>query len=254
MDNVFLPSSAAVHTRSVHRDQDYDWYVKTKNLQFFEKINDIYRLTLRDVSDKAPGLVIIITSLYSGFLIANMPSERVDFDKRTIYNTLYLEFDKQPSILEVIINLLICADDEYKQYEQYFVHYAEHLYKDHENISLPLEFIELPILDKPLRDNLAVIEKSNMILYSTFVNRSRCAKYLRNVAVSGDEIFCFISTGNVSINECKQAAEHVDQCLILTLSHELLREVELKKKNLKDCSDNFLIPTLRSHWLLIENS
>jgi len=199
---------AAVHTRKKEPGQDYDWYVKAGHLQLFDKMDEIYRIALRDISAEVPKLAVILDEKSIGFLIGDMPCQRMDHSKRIIHDTLYLEFDLQyhPSVLHTAGVLLLCSKNAYQIHEKHFMAYAERL----------LKRVKLPVVSKQPNFNLASIRAEKLALFSDSVNRNRCARY-------------FVSTGRLKLEKCQQIADKSDECVLLTISSEVQSEINLKK-------------------------
>jgi len=226
---------AALHTRDIEPGQDYDWYVKTGEMQLFEKMADIYRIGLRDVGGEVPKVAVIIDCRRVGFLVGDLPSKREDHGHRLIYDTLYLEFDSQyqRSVLHAVAVLLLCHKNHYKHYELHFTDYAEQLfYNLHAAPLLVFETVHLPIVDKQPDFSLTHLQADKLVLLSNQVNRNRCARYLIHFTHQEENSFSFVSTGRVSIKKCQQIADKTDECLLLTLSSEVESEVNLKKGRL----------------------
>lgn len=237
MNCVISPSGVAIHTRN-YQGQDYDWCVKHGGFHLFEKMANVHRLVLRDIgSNSSPRLGIIIQDSYIGFLIGDMPSKRYDFQERNILTTLYLEVgvDGFTTILKLVASLLICSQEQYKFCINPLLEYAEELYQLGYS-AIEISSITLDIEDIEPSENSAAITGKNIALYSILTNRKRCANYLIQLTlpIADDIIFCFVSTGEVNIEECQQVAKQFDQCLMLTLSTQLLVEVDIKPPTIKE--------------------
>ena len=226
---------AAVHTREVDPGKDYDWIVKKGELQLFEQMEYIHRVALRDVSGEAPILALLVEEQAVGLLVGDLPSSRLDHGKRVIYNTLYLEFEKeeQESVLESITSLLLCTQKTYKPHQQHFGDYAESLYaaKKAETETETENTVILPGLYKQPDFNLSPIQSNKLILPSTPANRNRSARYVRSLEHSSTEEshFYLISTGRVSLEKCEEVAELSEEMLLLTLSSEVESEIDFQK-------------------------
>ncbi len=222
---------AAVHTRDVKPGQDYDWYVKAGDMQLFDKIEEIYRIALRDVEGDVPKLAVLIDGHRIGFLISDLPSPRLDHGNRVIHDTLYLEFEtqSQKTVLHAAAVLLLCSKKIYPIYEQQFAHYAETLFDNSQATQLILETIKLPIVDKQPNFRLAPLKPEKLALFSDLENQNRSARYLIHFERRNNSCFSFVSTGRVSLDRCQQIAEKSDECVLLTLSSDVPSEVNLKK-------------------------
>jgi hypothetical protein len=224
----------AVHTRAVESGKDYDWYFKRGQLQLFEKIDQLYRLALRDIGgEEIPKLALIIESSYIGFLITDLPTPRFDHANRVIYDTLYLEFDQQwqQDILSTLATLLLCSKNTYLPHQQHFMEYAEMLLMVAAEQSIAA--ITLPVLDKQPDSTLTPITQEKLVLFSNLVNRHRCATYLKDLKIfSLKSGFMFLSTGRLNLKKCRTIADTSEQCLILTLSSEVVHEINLASKPL----------------------
>jgi hypothetical protein len=228
----------AVHTRDIKPGKDYDWYVKAGDLQLFEQMDEIYRIALRDVEGDAPKLAIIIDGQRIGFLIGDLPSQRVDHSQRVIQDTLYLEFERQShqtvschrTVLHTAAVLLLCSKKTYKYHEQHFTQYAEELFLRHsQEKELVFKTATLPIVSQQPNFNLPLIRQEKLALFSDLVNRNRCARYLLYFTERENIRFSFVSTGRLNIEKCYQVADKSDECLLLTLSSEVPQEINLKK-------------------------
>jgi len=222
---------AAVHTRKTEPGQDYDWYVKAGHLQLFDKTNEIYRIALRDVSAEIPRLAVIIDGERIGFLIGDMPCQRIDHGKRIIHDTLYLEFDLQyhRSVLHTAGVLLLCSKNAYQIHEEHFMEYAEKLFAHSPSTQLSFKRVKLPVVNKQPNFNLAPIVQEKLVLFSDTVNRNRCARYLIHFKYRDNRRFSFVSTGRLKLAKCQQIADKSDECVLLTLSSEIQSEVNLTK-------------------------
>jgi hypothetical protein len=219
---------AAVHTREIDPGKDYDWIVKEGDLQLFEQMEYMHRVALRDAGGEAPILALLLEEQAVGLLIGDLPSSRLDHGNRVIYNTLYLEFDKdeQENILESITSLLLCTHKTYKPHQQHFGDYAEALYT-----KTATNTVILPSLYKQPSILLSPIKSNKLILPSTQVNRHRCARYLRDFEPSTEEShFYLISTGRVSLEKCEEIAELSEAMLLLTLSSEVESEIDFNQE------------------------
>ncbi len=222
----------AVHTRDIKPGKDYDWYVKAGDLQLFDKMDEIYRIALRDVEGDAPKLAIIIDGQRIGLLIGDLPSKRVDHSQRVIHDTLYLEFDLQShrTVLHTAAVLLLCSKNTYKQHEQHFTEYAEELFLHHsQEKELIFKTATLPVVSQQPNFNLPLIRQEKLALFSDLVNRNRCARYLLYFTSRDNIRFSFVSTGRLNLEKCYQVADKNDECLLLTLSSEVPQEINLKK-------------------------
>jgi len=238
MNCVISPTGVAIHTRN-YQGQDYSWCVKQGGFHLFEEMANIHRLVMRDIGDNSsPRLSIIIQNFCLGFLIGDMPSERYDFQGRNILTTLYLEVigaKSSTSILKLVANLLTCSQEQYRSCTTPLLEYAEELYQTGypatriSPITLDTEDIEL---DESVIKTLG----KNVALYSISSNRKRCANYLSQLTlpIADSALFCFVSTGEVNIEECQQVAKYVDQCILLTLSPQLLIEIDIKSSTIKE--------------------
>ncbi len=218
---------AAVHTREIDPRKDYDWIVKQGELQLFEQMEYMHRVALRDAGGEAPILALLLEDQAVGLLIGDLPSSRLDHGNRVIYNTLYLEFDKeeQENILESITSLLLCSQKTYKPHQQHFSDYAETLYAQEAE-----KTVILPSLYKQADLSLSPIQSNKLILPSTPVNRNRCARYLMDFEPSTENgHFYLISTGRVSLEKCEEIAELSEDMLLLTLSSEVESEIDFNK-------------------------
>ena len=224
-------AGTAVHTRDL--DQDYDWYIKAGSLHLFEQINEIYGIALRNVDDEVPKLAVIIEGQRIGFLIGNMPCQRLDHAKQMIRDTLYLEFDTQhqQNVLHAAAMLLLCPKNHYSDYEQHFIDYAEILfYNSSHTANLILKTVKLPVVSQQPNFTLEPLKESKVALLSDENNKNRCARYLIHSIHKEDKIsFVFLSTGQLKLQKCQQIADKHDECIILTLSQEVTTE----KANLK---------------------
>jgi len=222
---------AAVHTRETQSGQDYDWYVKAGDMQLFDKIEEIYRIALRDISGEVPKLAVIIHEQRIGFLIGDMPSKRMDHGKRVIYDTLYLEFDLLFSrcVLHAAAVLLLCSKHAYQPHEQHFTLYAEEFFSNLPETQLLQKTVKLPIVNKQPNFNLAPIHQKKLALFSDPINRNRCARHLIQFTPSGNSGFSFISTGRLKLEKCQKIAEKSQESLFLTLSSEVQSEINLNK-------------------------
>lgn len=223
---------AAVHTRAVETGKDYDWYLKRGQLQLFDKINQFYRLALRDIGgEEIPKLALMIESSRIGFLITDLPTPRFDHANRVIYDTLYLEFDKQlhQDLLSAIATFLLCSPNTYLLHQQHLMEYAEMLLIATAEQSMTA--ITLPGLSKLPDSTLSPITQEKLVLFSSLLNRHRCATYLINLEMATLKPgFIFLSSGRLNLHKCQAIAETSEQCLILTLSTEVSHEVDLKSK------------------------
>ncbi len=224
-----IPVGVAVHTRGVNRGEDYGWYVKAGDLQLFDQMEDIHRLVLRDVGGETPKLAVLLKQDRLGFLIGNMPSQRLDHAPRIINDTLYLEFNQgYGCVLEAVASLLVCSADEYKKYEQYLTDYAERLYRSVEKFD-EIEWVSGKNLPSPIKP-----DKLAFALPYNDNSCKRCGGYLIEAATRRVSSFCFVSTGRVSLEKCQQLANKVsDGCVILTESSEVGEEIDLKKRDLR---------------------
>ena len=222
---------AAVHTREVDPGKDYDWIVKKGELQLFEQMEYIHKVALRDVSGEAPILALLVEEQAVGLLIGDLPSSRLDHGKRVIYNTLYLEFEKeeQETVLESITSLLLCTQKTYKPHQQHFGDYAESLYAAKTGETETENTVILPGLYKKPNFSLSPIQSNKLILPSTPDNRNRCARYVRNLKHSTESHFYLISTGRVSLEKCEEVAELSEEMLLLTLSSDVESEIDFQK-------------------------
>ncbi|RKZ41698.1 MAG: hypothetical protein DRQ49_04250 [Gammaproteobacteria bacterium] len=222
---------AAVHTRKKEPGQDYDWYVKAGHLQLFDKMDEIYRIALRDISAEVPKLAVILDEKSIGFLIGDMPCQRMDHSKRIIHDTLYLEFDLQyhPSVLHTAGVLLLCSKNAYQIHEKHFMAYAERLLAHSPSTQLSLKRVKLPVVSKQPNFNLASIRAEKLALFSDSVNRNRCARYLIHFKYRDNHRFSFVSTGRLKLEKCQQIADKSDECVLLTISSEVQSEINLKK-------------------------
>lgn len=221
---------AAVHTRQFEAGKDYDWYVKKGDLHLFEKMDEIYRVMLRDVGGEAPRVAVIIDELRVGFMIGELPSPRRDHGKRVIYDTLYLELSSEfhRNVLHAAVILLIRSKNYYRHYRQYFTCYAERLFSySQKRIEVILKTVKLPSADKST--DLKPIEGEKLVFFSNPKNRYRCARQLVSLEYRGSGCFCFVSTGRVNLEKCQNVAEQCDFGFLLTLSSEVVSEVNLKK-------------------------
>ncbi|MCK5521882.1 MAG: hypothetical protein KAI83_01995 [Thiomargarita sp.] len=222
----------AVHTRDIKPGKDYDWYVKAGDLQLFDKMDEIYRIALRDVEGDAPKLAIIIDGQRIGLLIGDLPSQRVDHSQRVIHDTLYLEFDREyhRTVLHTAAVLLLCPKKTYKPHEQHFTQYAEELFLRHsQEKELIFKTATLPVVSQQPNFNLPLIRQEKIALFSDLINRNRCARYLLYFTERENIRFSFVSTGRLNLEKCEQVAEKSDECLLLTLSSEVPQEINLKK-------------------------
>lgn len=222
---------AAVHTREVDPGKDYDWIVKKGELQLFEQMEYIHKVALRDVSGEAPILALLVEEQAVGLLIGDLPSSRLDHGKRVIYNTLYLEFEKeeQETVLESITSLLLCTQKTYKPHQQHFGDYAESLYAAKTGETETENTVILPGLYKKPNFSLSPIQSNKLILPSTPDNRNRCARYVRDLKHSTESNFYLISTGRVSLEKCEEVAELSEEMLLLTLSSDVESEIDFQK-------------------------
>jgi hypothetical protein len=235
---------AAVHTRDINPGQDYHWYVKRDDLQLFDKIEEIYRIALRDVEGALPKLAVLIDGQRIGFLISELPTRRFDHTHRMIHDTLYLEFEMQyqKTVLHAAAVLLLCSKTIYPIYAEQFVDYAEILFKNSQstdNTDNILKTIKLPIVNKQPNFRLAAIKPEKWALFSDKDNQNRTARYLIHYERRKNNCFCFVSTGRLSLDRCQQIAEKSDECILLTLSSEVSEEVRLKKGRLSSFRDMF---------------
>jgi len=223
---------AAVHTRAVETGKDYAWYVKRGKLQLFNKINQLYRLALRDIGgEEIAKFALVIDSSQIGILIADLPTSRYDHANRIIYDTLYLEFDQQQhqTILPAIATLLLSTPNTYLTHQQYLMEYAENLWLT--TTEQPINTMTLPILSKQPDLTLTPITQEKLVLYSNLRNRHRCATYLINLKITTlTNGFFLLSTGRLNLTKCQTIAQTSEQCLILTLSTEIAHEINLKLK------------------------
>ncbi|RKZ52962.1 MAG: hypothetical protein DRR16_24135 [Candidatus Parabeggiatoa sp. nov. 3] len=222
---------AAVHTRDVKPGQDYDWYVKAGDMQLFDKMAEIYRIALRDVEGDVPKLAVLIDGHRIGFLMSDLPSLRLDHTNRVIHDTLYLEFETQyqKTVLHAAAVLLLCSKKIYPIYEQQFADYAETLFYNSQATQLIFKTIKLPIVDKQPNFRLAPLKPEKLALFSDLENQNRSARYLIHFKRRNNIYFCFVSTGRVSLDRCQQIADKSDECVLLTLSSEVVSEMNLKK-------------------------
>ncbi|OQW92535.1 MAG: hypothetical protein BWK78_01445 [Thiotrichaceae bacterium IS1] len=251
-------TGTAVFTRGHSRGQDYNWYIKRGKLELFEEIENLHDLLLgsfsilRSTDERLPKLAIIIRSSKVGVLLDDIPSERVDFSNRSIFSTLCFEVEQQyqKNIFELIANLLIFQQENYKIYEKYFSDYTEALYQIGQTADdIPLEKIVLPILEgRELDESLPSITQDHLALYANSVNRSRCAKYLRELVISEKISFCFVSAGEMNIATCQEIAKKVDRCIMLTFSSELLREINLNPKTTKELLAERFYQIQQKNW------
>lgn len=223
---------AAVHTRGIEPGQDYDWYVTAGDMQLFKNMTEIYRLMLRDVSGDVPRLAVIIIGQRIGFLMADMPSQRLDHGKRVIYDSLYLEFatQEQQTVLQAVAVLLLGFPNTYPAHEQHFMEYAEKLWNNSQTTPLIFTTVKLPGLNilPPLDFPLLTLEK--VVLFSDAVNQKRCAHHLICLASGDNNYFFLISTGRVNLEKCQQLADKTNKCVLLTLSEGMEgTEMNLKK-------------------------
>jgi hypothetical protein len=227
---------AAVYTRDQQPGQDYSWYIKAGDLQLFDKIDEIYRLALRDVEGEAPKLAVIIKEQRIGLLIGDMPCQRIDHANRMIHETLYLEFDAvfQKNVLHAVAMLLLGPKNHYKRYEKHFTDYAEILfYNSSHATELVLKTVKLPIVSQQPDFYLTAIEPNKKLaLFSNPENRNRCARYLIHSMHMNTHHFSFISTGRLSLDKCYQIAHQSEECILLTLSQEAQTEVNLQRSKL----------------------
>lgn len=225
---------AAVYTRDAEPGKDYDWYVKMGDIQLFKTMEEIHRLALRDANGEVPKIAVMIEKQRIGFLIADMPSQRLDHSNRVIYDTFYLEFDisYQRSVLHAAAILLLCSRNDYHEAEKHFTEYAERLFYNWQAPQLILDTVKLPIVDKQPDLSLTWVEPDKLALSSNSVNQNRCARYLINFNAQPDNNFVFISTGRINLKKCQQVADKIEKCLLLTTSSEVLTEIKLKKGTL----------------------
>lgn len=226
------PLGVAVHTRGVKRGEDYGWYVRVGDTELFEQMKEIYNLLLRDVGGEMPQLAVLLKQDRVGFLIANMPSQRLDHAPRIINDTLYLEFDQEYDyILKAVASLLVASSDEYKESEQYFTNYAELIYQNFlQNTSLYDEkFGEIEWLC--YNKNLKPIKPSSLALALPYDDKSRklVSAYLVDVAIRSVNSFCLVATGRVNLDKCHQLALMTEECIIITQSSDIEIEIDLKK-------------------------
>ncbi|MCK5719349.1 MAG: hypothetical protein KAH84_05280 [Thiomargarita sp.] len=223
----------AVHTRNNQIGQDYNWYVKTGKLQLFDKMDEIFRLALRDVSGEMPKFAIITHGQHIGFLISDLPCERLDHSKRVIHNTLYLEFSAKnyKTVLNAAAMLLLTSQPAYNLHETHFTEYAEKLLQATQKPAISLETIKLPIIAQQPNFKLPRIKPEKVALFSNSINRNRCAHYLLHHYRRRNHHFIFVSTGRVSLEKCQQIAEKYDAGILLSLSSEVQPEVNLKVTN-----------------------
>ena len=223
---------AAVHTRGIEPGQDYDWYAKVGEMQLFDNIKEIYRLVLRDVSGEVPRLAVIMLGQHIGFLMGDMPCQRLDHSKRIIYDTLYLEFNTQyqPNILQAVAVLLLCSKNTYNFHEQHFTDYAEKLFENSHTTQLIFKTVKLPMMDFSSHFVSTPIKShEKWVLFSNMVNRKRCAYHLIHLACNDNSRFYFISTGRVNLDKCQPIVEKSDECILLTLSQDMPSEINLKR-------------------------
>ncbi len=220
---------AAVHTRGLRPGEDYKWAVTTGELLLFDKIDHIHRLSLRDVGGEVPLFCVILEQKRVGLLMGDLASSRIDHSGRVIYNTLYLEFEEtyQRYVLEAVASLLLCSKNTYIPHAQHFNHYAEMLLD-----KTPLATINLPAMYKQPDSQFKKITSEKMILCSNIENLNRSASYLNTFKPHANKNFFFISTGRVGLVKCQQVVKNFQQCLMLTLSSEVVSDVELKKGGL----------------------
>jgi hypothetical protein len=227
---------AAVYTRDQNPGQDYDWYIKAGSLHLFEQLNEIYSVALRGVNDEVPKFAVMIEGQRIGFLIGDMPCQRIAHTKHKIYDTLYLEFDTQyqQNVLHAAAMLLLCPKNLYSDYEQHFTDYAEILFYNSSHVAnLILKTVKLPVVSQQPDFTLEPIKESKLALFSDKDNRNRCARYLIHLAHRENRIsFVFLSTGQINRQECQKIADKHDECIILTLSQEVAIEANLKRSKL----------------------
>lgn len=233
--NLLSPVGVAVHTRDVKRGDDYGWYVKAGSIQLFDQMEQIHRLVLRDVGGETPKLAVLLKQHRLGFLIGNMPSQRLDHVNRVINDTLYLEFNQNyHGVFEAVASLLLCSLDDYKEYEQYFTQYAEGFYEKYSqnNSLLEEKFGEIEWFGK----NLPSPIKQDKLALALPYNEKSCKKgasYLIEAANSEVSSFSFVATGRVSLEKCQQVALMTEQCVVIIQSSELGEEIDLNKREFK---------------------
>ena len=227
---------AAVYTRALEPGKDYDWYIKTGDLQLFAPMEMIQRLSLRNISNNAiPKLAVLIERQRIGLLLAEMPSQRIDHSNRIIHDTFYLEFDgrHQRSVLHAVAVLLMASEQLYPILENHFVDYAERLFYNASAASQQiLTTIALPVVNQQPNFNLALITLKKTALFANIENRNRCARYLINFEARQHGNFVLVSTDRLNLEKSYQLAQKASECLLLTLSTEVPNEVDLSKGRL----------------------
>ena len=227
---------AAVYTRDREPGKDYDWYVKTGDLQLFTPMEAIQRLALRNLShNDIPKLAVLMERQRVGLLLAEMPSQRIDHSNRIIHDTLYLEFDShyQRSVLHAVAVLLLASEPHYSTLETHFVDYAERLFYNASAASQPiLTTITLPVVNQQPNFSLALITLKKAALSANIENRNRCARYLINFEARQHGNFMLVSTDRLNLEKSYQLAQKASECLLLTLSTEIPNEVDLSKGRL----------------------
>jgi hypothetical protein len=228
---------AAVYTRALEPGKDYDWYIKTGELQLFPLMETIHRLSLRNISHHdIPKLAVLIEPQRIGLLLAEMPSQRLDHSNRIIYDTFYLEFDNhyQRSVLHAVAVLLLAAESLYSTLENHFVDYAERLFYNASAVSSQpiLTTIALPVVNQQPDFSLAAITPKKTALFANLDNRNRCARHLINFEARQHNRFILVATGLLNLEKCYQIAKKSPECLLLTLSNEISTEVDLSKGRL----------------------
>ncbi|MBF0226884.1 MAG: hypothetical protein HQK76_15665 [Desulfobacterales bacterium] len=224
---TIMPIGAAVHTRDFERGKDYSWHLNLK-AKLFDTAEEVYRLILRDVYGETKRLALIVKNNIVGFMVCDIPCDRKDHIGRIIYDTLYLEFDKNQTfnIIKYIANILVCSDGEYKKFNDISLDYVENLYKNK-------ELKEYTIFSFPERK---ISKKDEIIIKSALPTTSKnfniCANYLTETAhykLNFIKSLVFASTGLKGLESCKMLADKFTNCVILTMSSEIQKETYLGK-------------------------
>lgn len=246
---TMTPKGAAVHTRDIERGKDYGWYAKRGVIWLFDRVEDIYRTTLRDTSGETRKFAVIIAERKAGFLLCDMPCKRIDHGNRVIYDTLYREFEKSErfNLLEYAAQLLTCSDEDYKTVEQQAIDYAEWMYHnngqeddgDKKVKNIPFIF-DLGVSDQKRFFGKSALKYDASPDFSNNLNVQKCASYLRWLYRDGQYYFekpgasfAFVSTGRVGVEKCRQFAAEYKRCLVLTMTSEIETEADLYGKSLK---------------------
>lgn len=229
------PKAAALFTRKTEIGVDYDWLVISGDKTLFDMAVSIHRHLMADVSGAN-----LKTSLFKeddrvALLVSDMATVRADAMERTIYNTLFLEFQADQYTDAIDIFRTIISEDEPQTAMKSLYDYSENLFKSN-STTLPPPALEISFNDalhskSPSPMKGAWVLPSNE--YSPEEELGKMLPFVKKQKVN----FAVVLTGRVGLDKIQQFYSKV------TLPENFIvfsNSVSVRKKKKLSSSDSVI--------------